>query len=317
MRKFGWLMLAVCLLLPREARATDPLDAILGDLSWGAPASAVLEAEREQIMDAYRLSIAGEADPLVVDQRRREADAVYATIVESLVALDNGPSGYEVSVLRGELALGAQQSLLRVRDDLLDRYYVFEADALRRIVVVYDQADLQYVSFEPFVERLEPLFGPPASTVVTPDELEIPTLRQAAWQGETTRLRVENRSEMFASYILVYDDASWTPPQPSGTPSATPSRGNRAAIGAIMNRIEAEGSTTGTNETVVDQLTGTETTVELRIRTTESEGSGESASASDEAVAAEPEESTPTRTSRPSRPAPVEEREDDGGEIVY
>ena len=317
MRRIYGFVIAMLLLVPQPARASDVLDAILGGLTWGAPSSLVLDVERERIMEAYRLGIAGEADPLVVDRRRREADAAFATIADSLVALDDGPSGYEVSVLRGELAEGAGQSLLRVRDELMDRYYVFEADALRRIVVVYDQADLQYLSFEPFVERLEPLFGAPHASEVTPNDLDIPTLRRASWSGERTRLRVKNRSDMFASYILVYDDASWTPPAPSAAPASSPRRGNRAAIGAIMNRIEAEGAAVGTDESVVDQLTWTETTVELRVRSVEPEGSGESAEFEDAAEIAEPEAPAVERSTRPSRPAPVEEPEDDGGEIVY
>lgn len=289
------------------------LDDVLGDLEWGASEEEVLADERERILDAYRLSIAGETDPLVIDRQRREADEDFEEIRDARVAFDGVRTGFEVSVLRGEVVAGQGQSMIPVRDELVQRYYVFENGALKRVVVTYDQADLGYIHFEPFTEQLLPLFGAPTSTESVTDDIGREMLTGVSWVGDVTRLRVEDRTEMFASYILVYDDATWTAPDPPAAATGSRESSGRGSLGNLMQRLESDESTTSSNDDVVDDLLGAPTTVELRIRVDEDaiEGSGEGADPEEDA--AEAPAQAPRRSTTPSR----EEEEDDGGEIVY
>lgn len=310
---------------PAASAASEPLSPLdealmsaLGGLNWGDTEEAVLEAERERILDAYRLSIAGETDPLVIDRLRREADEEFESIRDARVVFDGPRTGFEVSVLRGEVVGGRNQTMIPVRDDVALRYYVFENGLLKRLVVTYDQAGLGYIHFEPFYERLLPLFGDPADADWVTDDIGRENLVRVQWSGDVSRLRLEDRTEMFASYVLVYDDASWSAPEAPAAATGSRQSSARSAIGDLMNRLESDEQATDLNDGVVDEILGAPTEVELRIRVEEGdipgEGSGEGAEGEGVAEEAAEAPSTPRRTT----PRPAEEEEDDdGGEIVY
>lgn len=297
-------LLLLALFVPAAASATD-LSAVLGDLRWGDSSEAVIQAERERILADYRTSIAGLNDPLEIDRIRRASDERVEAVRRSVEAMDAARTGYEVSVIGGEVRGASGQALMMLRDGVTTRYLLFENDRLAKYMVVYDQASLDFIGFEGFIERLGQLFGPPSSSDYEANDIGVRMLVRVLWEDGVTRLRVVDRSRMFASYLLVYSDAS-RPDEVhdvGATTRATRPSGGRN-LGDMVRRLESDGvSSSRDHEDVVDQITGRTVTVDLTrglvpaAADEESESSGERRSALDEDDELEDRE----RRSRPSR----------------
>ncbi len=153
-------LVALALAAPAHAQSTE-LSSALGNLSWGDAPSDLLADRRAQIMDDYRVAIRGLRDPIEIDRHRARADDRYEEVADSLESFPELRTGYEVSVIRGEIAGAHDQSMVSVREDLTTLYYVFTGEELTKLMVVYRLEDLDWVGFEGFIERLEQLFGRP------------------------------------------------------------------------------------------------------------------------------------------------------------
>ena len=290
----------VAFAIAAPAAAQDPLDQPLGGLSWGATHEEVLAQQEEALLDAYRLAIAGENDPLEIDRQRRAADELVDAIRSSYREFPDARTGFEVSVVGDELVGAQGQSMLMSRGDSDTRYFIFEENALRKIVVTFDQAALGYIGFEPFVDRLAGVLGETLDNEWRTDDIGVRHLVRSHWEGERTRVRAEDKTRMFASYALVYADVAWEAPEAVAAPALADTEGRRA-IGDVMSRIQAaHAEDQPSNEDVVDQLLGEATEVELQVR--EVEGDAE-AEAEEEEEDAEAAEAAPAPRARPSQPA--------------
>lgn len=322
---FALACLAVlALAAPVRAQSTE-LSSALGNLSWGDAPSDLLADRRAQIMDDYRVAIRGLRDPIEIDRHRARADDRYEEVADSLESFPDIRTGYEVSVIRGEIAGSRDQSMVSVREDLTSLYYVFTGDELTKLMVVYRLEDLDWVGFEGFVERLEQLFGRPDESSWAEDDIGRRTLERVSWTDGVTTLRVEDRSQMFSSYLLVYTDATAEDIRVDVeqlTEATRPTSGRD--VGAMMRRLQSEQNDTVSDD-VVDNILGERTEVELRLRDDEAvdpeamaDGDGESALDEDEDL------ETVERLERPARRAPTsdatdEEEEDGEGDalIIY
>lgn len=290
----------------------------LGGLSWGATMEEVLEVKREEILDAYRTEIAGLRDPIQIDRLRRVADESFDAIENSVRHFDGDRTGYEVSVIQDEVRAGAGQSMLSVRAEWSTEYYIFHQDGLAKLVVTYDQASMNFLGFEAFVERLEGVFGGPQSTDWRVDDIGVRHMTRAVWEDVDTRVRVEDKSNMFASYLLVYSDL--TVDEAAGA-DATADATNRPSgtrnIGSLIRRMDDETAGTRDNSAVVDDIIGAETEVELRLRVDDdtiadiNTGGGESALDDDEVLE---DVERLERPSRARRSDDEDEEEVDGGD---
>lgn len=304
--------------------------AALNGLDWGATSEEVLAHQRELIMDHYRTDIAGIRDPIEIDRMRRDAEDDYLQIESSYVEFDANRTGFEVSVIQDEVRAGAGHALLSVRDDWSTYYFVFLDDTLRKMVVTYDQASMGFVGFEAFVERLESALGGPTATDWEVDDIGVRQMTRATWEDEAARVRAEDKSEMFASFLLVYADPTLVEEAPAEREIGRTVRpaGTRD-IGAMIRRIDENADEeTRDNSDVVDELLGSRTEVEIQLpadavlnaEPTEGEASGPTVSAMDDDEELEDAERL-ERRDRPSRNDDDEEEEetveDDGGEIIY
>ena len=105
------------------AASQEPLDQPLGDLTWGATHEEVLVQQEEILLDAYRLAIAGENDPLEIDRQRRAADGFVDAIRSSYREFPDARTGFEVSVVGDELVGARGQAMLMARGDSDTRYF--------------------------------------------------------------------------------------------------------------------------------------------------------------------------------------------------
>lgn len=315
-----------CLLLAAPAGAQSPFSVALDGASWGDSMETVLAIHHDRILAEYRTSIAGVRDPIQIDRMRRESDERYRAIADSAETFDGARTGYEVSVIQDEVRVGAGQSMFAVRDEYSINYFVFADDALAKVIVTFDQASLDFLGFEAFVGRLEAALGGPESTDWRVDDIGVRHMTRAVWSDGTTRVRAEDKSRMFASYLVVYTDASRDEaPVAEGTrPHQVVNRpeGTRD-IGSLIRRMDGESTGARDNSAAVDQILGAPTEVELRLRSDaevladrEAEAAAQgSALDEDEELEDVDQVERPRRSSTPDeRP---EETETDEGGIIY
>ena len=325
-----YLVLLLLVLVPATASADSPLMAAMNGLEWGLSAEEVLVHHREQIMENYRTDIAGIRDPIEIDRMRREAEDAYLEIETSAADFSGARTGFEVSVIQDEVRAESGQSMFSMRDDWSTYYYLFYDDRLQKMLVTYDQASMGFVGFEAFVERLESVLGGPTATDWEVDDIGVRHMTNASWEDEFARVRAEDKSDMFASFLLVYiDEALVEVPQEPRAVGRPARPGGSRDIGAMIRRIDETGTETRDNSNVVDGLLGSSTEVDLILpqdALPPDEGEAAAALDNDSAMDDEDELEDEERRERPTRTSSRDEDEDededegetdDGGEIIY
>lgn len=250
--------------------AAEPLDSILGSLSWGASTDAVLQVQRERVLQGYRVEVAGVVDPLQVDRIRRRADDRIESIERTMTALDGARSGFEVSAIRGEVVAGAGQSVLNARWPEGHLYFVFDEGALRRMMIVLDPNQFQGLDFEEFAEALDARYPVEGERGEGLDDIGRRILMRMTWTDDTTQVRLENRARMFQSWVLVVSDATWDGPVPAlDAPSSATARtrGARRSVSDLIGTLEA--SDTAQHDALIDDLFGTRVEVRTMLRSDE------------------------------------------------
>lgn len=316
------LLALVSLLAPRLSAQSAPLIEALGGLQWGMNAASSIEVFGESYLDEYRTSIAGVNDPMEIDRLRQAADRKVNEIANSLESFDEVTTAYDVSIIGGEVRGGAGQTMVTVREQVLTRYLLFTNDRLTKVAVVYALDDVGYIGFEGFIERLSELYGRPTSSEWAEDDIGVRMLARAIWNDGSTRMRVEDRSAMFAGYVLVFTDATLEDVvvDVAALRTATRPSGGRNLSDMVRRIGDTPTTSRPGSDDIIDRLTGTDTTVELEVLEAEplaGEGSGEG----DEAASALDDEDELEDGERRARPRPstptTETEEEDEGVTIY
>ncbi len=210
---------AVCLclvgcLMAVSARASAPLDvtASMGQVAWSATPAEVLAEYRDQMMARFRKASAGNSDPVRVEELRKEVDASIKRASESLVALDSERTGYEVSVIGGEVFGQKGMSMITIRPTASltgnFHYMVFSEGRLSKVLIPYGIVALDYMPLEPFMAVQSEKFGPPDTTEFRKDENGVKLLHEAVWSDGVTRIRLLERRTDLQSHLIVLEDAT-------------------------------------------------------------------------------------------------------------
>lgn len=256
-----WLIALAIIFLAVVAQAQGLSDA-LGSSIWGDDSEQVLLTIHDDRFEIYRTAIEGMTDPLRIDALRREAQAEYNGIAASLEIFSEARSGYEVSVLGSEIAINQSLSMITRRLENNNEYYVFRDDILVKLVVTYDMEALGWISFDEFYESLESFLGYPDDSDWVDDEYGIPHLERVSWDDGITRLRIENKSRVFNSYILVYSDSATEDFYYDSDPVARVSNTRRTSVLDLLGDDEEEYND---NSDVVDAIIGGRPEIELSL----------------------------------------------------
>lgn len=262
-------LLVAATLTPSSA-AAEPLDSLLGTLNWGDSAETVLETLRERVLAGYRVEVAGIVDPLQVDRIRRRADDRIEAIESTFRQLDGARTGFEVSAISGEIAAGAGIGLINARWPEGHIYYVLQDNALRRLMVVLEPTQFGGLDFEELAEALDARHEVPGERGDALDDIGRRNLMRMTWTDDSTTLRLENRQDMFHSWLLVVSDVTWDGPVPEladPTPPAERLRGSRRSVSDLIQGLES--SEAANQDTLIDNLFGTDIEVRTMLRSDE------------------------------------------------
>lgn len=204
----------VCCLMAVSARASAPLDvtASMGKVAWSATPAELLAEYREQMMTRFRKASAGNADPIRVEELRKEVDAAIKRASESLEALESARTGYEVSVIGGEVFGQQGMSMITVRPTASltgnFHYMVFSEGRLSKVLIPYGIVAMDFMSMEQFMAVQSEKFGPPDTTEFRRDENGVKLLHEAVWSDGVTRLRLLERRADLQSHLIIIEDAT-------------------------------------------------------------------------------------------------------------
>lgn len=306
---------------PVEAEPVEDESAlarILQGLSWGDTTSNVIDYYQREYLEDYRADIAGMRDTVRIDQIRRSHNDRLERVRESQQSFEGTRTGYEASVLSGEIVAGNDEGLLTVRTENANLYYVFASDQLFKIVVAYNSSYLGGLSFEAFLDQVERRYGPSEHTEMGETTTGLRYLARAKWEEGDTRLRIENHSNLFGTFIMVFTNAGLEDRVvrlrgDSGTSSGA------VEVSDLVRSLGAQQTDDGRYSDIVDQIIGHETEVELSVPeaapvdltiTTQTESEEEE----EGAEAEETEEATPRRR---RQPAEEEEEQEEEGITIY
>ncbi len=233
------------------------LASVLGDITWGDRKNDVVQKMRSTMLNKLKEDPKLRSDRTLMQEEHRKVLARVKVIEDSYTELKGERSGFEVSVISGEFMQNNGEAMLRVRDDVAQRFYFFLDGQFYRMVVAYNPDYLAKVGFEAFVVQTARRYGKPVGTEYGEIRGE-EELIQATWNDGGSELRVENKKEFFATFTMTFTDAAML----KRLQSSQRSVGAGAGVGKRDSEVSAlvqglsDSSATDRNERVVDHLVG-------------------------------------------------------------
>jgi len=175
-----------------------PISLILGDLSWGATETEVLNDAKMRLEKDWA-SQRKNLDTLGMDQLRRKKREEFKTIKNSLARFDLQKTGFESSVVGHEYQMGKNESLLVQKVMGQSRYYFFRDRSLWKIVVVMDASRSK--SLTGFVREVGREFGRSASRTFR-NEAGQKKLDTVTWKGPDTIATAIDQRGVFNAFLV-------------------------------------------------------------------------------------------------------------------
>ncbi len=240
------------------AQDNSGLDAVLRGLEWNSSSKAVLSHFKKQKQEEFKEISAGERDTLKKETLRKRKMAEFERIEESFKKLSgSGRTGYEVSVIAGEFEKNNGESLLVAQDDYSQKYFLFADDKFWKLIIAYHSDYIQGIGFEAFIEQVSRKYGEPNETEYDREELA-----RAVWRDEATELRIENKSEFFGTFTMVFSDLKTAERLKHVRKAYTKNPRDEASVSNLVDDIQEDDSF-AVNDDIVDSITGDRTEVDL------------------------------------------------------
>ena len=241
-------MVLLFLLVPQTAMAE--IDSVLGEIEWGDTKEEVIEKLRTEMMNQLREDSRLRNDRVAMQRERQRVLDRMRRIEDSYTSLRGSRTGFEVSVVSREFNPDNSESLMRVRDDVAQRYYFFHEGKLYKLVVAYDQNYVSNVGFDAFLNQASRRYGRPSSTEfgrVHGEEVQV----EAVWQDGSNQLRVEDQREFYGTFTMAFS-------QLAKERELRALRDAGPEEGGVSDRVRAlmGGSATDPNANIVDGMVG-------------------------------------------------------------
>lgn len=233
---------------------------IIHPLDWGASSSEVFGKLKSELDDRYRDQMKT-SDTIRIDQLIREKADEMKRIKDSLVRFDGQRTGYETSLVAGEVVPREGESLVRVDDRVAQRYYIFRNDQIWKVVVTYNVSTMG--SFTDFVQAVRGKYGNPKKASFSDDGGER-RITAVTWEDDHTRMVVEDQSEFYSSYVMKFvqvGQGTDLEQARANRPKVRPTAADSRAEGMMADIFEEDSA--GAADDLVDQITGVEAEVDL------------------------------------------------------
>ena len=205
MRKWLTAMITVAVVGLVTMSTASALDSALGDIEWGDDKETVLEKLRGQKLDEIRKDRRNRGDHAGMQRARQRVLDDMRRIEDSYTKLEGQRTGYEVSVITGEFTKDNNESVLRVRDDVAQRFYFFIDDGFYKLMVAYDPDHIANIGFSAFINRVRQHYGQPTESDYGRVQGQESMVR-ATWRDGEHELTVEDKRDYFGTYTMAFSD---------------------------------------------------------------------------------------------------------------
>lgn len=244
-----------------QAEDDKALRSVLGEIEWGDSKDTVLDKLRQRMLDKLRKRKELRHDRVRMQRARKRVLDRFKVIKDSYTKLQGEQTGYAVSVIAGEFTKNNNESLLRIKDRVAQRFFFFKDGQFYKMVVAYKQNYLKNIGFEAFISQVARKYGRPEAT----DYTEIGGEEQMAlarWEDDETILRVKNEKEFFGTYVMVFSDREKVEQLKAANEDFGGSDKDEAEVSSRVKDLAAD-SGSDENRDVVDSMLGESIEVEL------------------------------------------------------
>lgn len=301
------LICAVLCLMPQIAFAS--IQDVLGEIRWGDTKEEVVEKLRSRRIDALRENSRLRNDRVAMQRERQLVLDDMRRVEDSFTELRGSRTGYEVSVVAREFHPNNDESLMRIRDEVAQRYFFFHDGKLYKLVVAYDQSYVLDLPFESFLSQVTRRYGRPTASETDERQGE-EVIVKAIWRDGRTELRVEDQTEFYGTFTMAFSNLETE----SGLAALREDRRSDQAVSARVRSLR-DMSATDPNAGVIEDMIG-QVNVSLPERPNreeEAEGHEEGSDRPEATTEASPRQDRPAR-SRPARQGDPERA--DGDDLV-
>ena len=309
-------LLAVAIVFVPQVASAD-LGDVLGDIEWGDDKEQVLEKLRTEMLQELREDRSLRNDQAAMQRARQGALDRVRRIEDSFYELQGNSTNYDVSVISSEFTANNDESLLRVRDDAAQRFYLFLDGEFYKLVVAYDQDHIANVTFDAFLNQVQRQYGQPTSTEYGTVQGE-EGVTEALWRDGEYKLRITDLRDYFGTFTMTFSDREKVQ-QLNAQDRTFGGNDQEPEEAAVSDRVRSlsQDSEGDVDQGSVGEMVG-EIDVELpsreeREEEQEEEEEASSPSPTPSASAQEEEESTPSRP----QPAASDDDDDDDDLVIY
>lgn len=262
---WGSLSLIFLLTIGSVSAFAADLSDLAGEMTWGMTRQQVETQYRAELIAEYRRAIEGSRDPVKNDRLRRGVDDTLNRFSETWVEFDGQRTGYESSTISDEVFTGAGLAMLILASADVPKYYIFKNGKLAKIIIATNVAALDFMPFHDFTSSLRGIYGRPADVITEEDDIGVRQEVRAIWSDRKTRLRTENRSAVFNTYLMVLTDATQDDFRRDTRAAMEAERQSGGTLDSLFQEVAADASNR-TSDDVVDRIVGSQTQVQVRLR---------------------------------------------------
>lgn len=238
---------------------------LTGGMTWGMTRQQVEAHYRAELIAEYRGAIEGSRDAVRNDRLRRGVDESLSRFSETWVEFDGARTGYESSTIADEIYTGAGLAMMIMASADVPKYYVFKNGRLAKIVVATNVASLGFLPFRDFISTLRGVYGKPEEVQTELDDIGVKEEVRAIWTDSKSRLRIENRSAVFNTYLMVLTNVREADFKRDTRAASEAARTSGGTLDSIFQEVAADASNR-TGDDVVDRIVGSQTQVQVRLR---------------------------------------------------
>lgn len=259
---------------PPEAQPEEqprPLGAeSLEGLAWGASHAQVIAHFEKLFWQRFTERKKSIRDPIEIERLRRRTEADVAGMRSRHVEFAPGSTAYRVSIIEEEFKTGTNEAVFRIDDAEAQRYYFFINDRLWKVFFAYS---LAVARAQPFPSRREAFVrahGPYSAHKTATRKVDgAPTevISEVRWEDATDRLRLEDRSPFFGTYVLILTERT-TEDRIGELRGELPGAdaalglGGDASVRSMVGEVEADDAPGG-DEDIIDRIVGQRTEVDV------------------------------------------------------
>ena len=184
---------------------TSRLRAALGGIAFSGSFEEVQAALRRRIQNRYEKLLHAAEDPIARRELEKRLQREIDALIGGLTKFDGQRTGMEVGIAGDEFKHGTGESVLRVREESLDRYYFFIGGKLWKVFGAYVGDSVKETPFVPFLAQMRRRYGRPLKLHRAQREGQR-IIVAAEWRSKGVHLEVRDRSEFFQSYTEAFSD---------------------------------------------------------------------------------------------------------------